>query len=196
MFSKSLSASLLVAAVSDVGVFAQWNYDNLGDDWNATSCREGRNQSPFDLFKPAVIDNTMKIEGFDYKDLPTGLAIKKRNNVLRISMQNQQGTLVTTFPDGTTDAFTTAQINFNAPSEHTINGEHLPFEMDFAHKNEDTGEQANIGILFVVGDEENEFIESLQFDKATEDGYPLTDVPLATFLSGLDMSKFWYYNGS
>ena len=43
---------------------------------------------------------------------------------------------------------------------------------------------------------ENEFIESLNFPKAKEEGFKLGEVKLAEFLDKVDMRKNWMYDGS
>ena len=203
MLSKTLSASLLVAAASAAGG-TPFNYVDIGDNWMApdfpdADCRNGREQSPVDLVKSTFSteagNNKMKFEGYNYNDWPTGQVILKETHSLKMPISDP-GTLRTQFPDQTTDSFTSAQLHFHAPSEHSVNGELLPLEMHIVHVHEDPTKFSVLGIFFVVGDEENEYIKSLQFDKATEAGHPLTDVNLGTFLSGLDMSKFWHYDGS
>merc|ERR1712187_336705 len=68
--------------------------------------------------------------------------------------------------------------------------------MHIVHVHEHPSKFSVLGIMFQVGDEENEYINSLQFENATEAGHPLVDVNLGSFLAGLDMSKFWHYDGS
>ena len=46
------------------------------------------------------------------------------------------------------------------------------------------------------GQVESAFIESLKFGEATEEGFGLGEVNLATFLAGVDMRKYWSYDGS
>ena len=102
------------------------------------------------------------------------------------------------FPDGSADEFYAAQLHFHAPSEHVVDGKHYPLEMHIVHMHEEFEESrfSVIGVMFEVGDEENEYIKSLEFPNATREGNPLTDVNLGSFLAGLDMSKYWHYNGS
>jgi len=102
------------------------------------------------------------------------------------------------FPDGTTDQFNAVQLHFHAPSEHTVDDAHLPLEMHIVHTHAEFASTrfSVIGVSFEVGDEENEYIASLDFENATAEGNPLTDVNLGSFLGGLDMSKYWHYDGS
>lgn len=102
------------------------------------------------------------------------------------------------FPDGTTDQFNAAQLHFHAPSEHSVDGTLYPLEMHIVHTHAEFGDSrfSVLGVLFVVGREENEYIASLDFANATTAGNPLTDVNLGSFLGGLDMSKYWHYDGS
>jgi len=102
------------------------------------------------------------------------------------------------FPDGTTDQFNALQLHFHAPSEHSVDGTLYPMEMHIVHTHEEFAASrfSVIGVFFEVGDEENEYIASLDFANATEAGNPLMDVNLGSFLGGLDMSKYWHYDGS
>lgn len=168
MLSKTLSASLLVAAASAAGG-NYWNYDDIGDNWMAedfpdADCRNGREQSPIDLahstFSTDDGDIEMKFEGYNYQDWPTGQVILKEAYSLKMPI-NDPGTLRTHFPDGTKDNYTAVQLHFHAPSEHSINGELLPLEMHIVHVHEHPSKFSVLGIMFQVGDEENEYINSL-----------------------------------
>jgi len=68
---------------------------------------------------------------------------------------------------------------------HPYNG-----DFDFVEK------YSVIGIFFDVGETESAFIDSLNFEDATETGNPLGQVDLATFLGGVNMQNYWHYEGS
>ena len=118
----------------------------------------------------------------------------------------------------TTSNFYPVQLHFHAPSEHTVNGMFYDLEMHIVHTYKDGSLGAVLGIFFdvekggwglteatrkpddwaeaSVGNKSNEFIESLMFGEATEEGTALGEVALGKFLSEVDMRKFWSYDGS
>ena len=138
----------------------------------------------------------MKFEGYNYPDWATGQNLFKKEHGLQLNIPDKP-LLREQFPDGTTDEFYAAQLHFHAPSEHEVDGKLYPLEMHIVHMHEvnEGSSFSVIGVLFEIGDE-NEYIASLEFANATEEGNPLTDVNLGSFLAGLDMSKFWHYDGS
>ena len=83
-----------------------------------------------------------------------------------------------------------------------MGGKYFDLEVHLVHQYKGTNGQlgAVIGIFFDRGDGgeyDNDFIASLNFDKAVPDpGYPLTNVMLNDFLWKLDMSEYWTYSGS
>jgi len=203
MFSKTLSASLVLAAVNASGD-AVFNYDDIGANWmvegfHSPDCLAGKEQSPINLEKATFStegeSNKMKFEGYNYNDWAEGQSLAKKEHTLKMPITDA-GTLRAQFPDGTTDTYTSAQLHFHSPSEHALNGELKPMEMHIVHAGGATAPYSVIGIFFEVGEEENEFIASLDFANATAEGNPLMDVNLGTFLAGVDMSKFFHYDGS
>jgi carbonic anhydrase len=50
------------------------------------------------------------------------------------------------------DRYELLQFHFHSPSEHTVDGKHLPIEMHLVRKNE-AGKLAVIGVFFEEGDE-------------------------------------------
>ena len=56
-----------------------------------------------------------------------------------------------------------------------MNGEHYPLEMNFVHNSDDWTTWSIINVFFEVGEEENEFIDSLDFENATEEGNILSN---------------------
>lgn len=223
MLSKFTNVSLLIAATQAAsGVYT---YDENGADWGSVEslCDTGKEQSPIDLFLfPTVTDKNMKIEGFEYRNYAAdaGLVINKKTGTMQMDVTD--GRLNVTFPpeEGSTinsaSNFYPAQLHFHSPSEHTVGGVSFDLEMHIVHTYVDGSLGGVLGIFFDVerggemltqasrmpdpnygfGTVDNKFIESLMFGEATEEGFTLGEVPLANFLAGIDMRKYWSYDGS
>jgi carbonic anhydrase len=161
------SAALFLGACSGTGVAPEghddthpvhWGYEaddgpavwaSMDPDW--ALCGEGREQSPIDL-TGAV--------GFEFDDaeihIPTvqevevlnqGGVIDALDNGHTIQINAKTGETMTV--EGRTYAL--VQFHFHAPSEHTVDGRHLPMEIHFVHQSED-GALAVVGALVEVGE--------------------------------------------
>ncbi len=87
-----------------------------------------------------------------------------------------------------------SQFHFHAPSEHTIDGRHLPFEMHLVHRTEQ-GELLVIALLFDHG-ERNEFLATLwgilpSVGKTVETQEQINPGQIVPLMSG-----YFFYNGS
>ena len=173
----------------------------MAEGFHSPDCAAGREQSPINLVKASFSteqsEQTMKFEGYNYPDWPEGQSLLLLEHGLKMNIGGKP-LLREQFPDGSTDEFYAAQLHFHAPSEHAIDGKLYPLEMHIVHLHEVNASSSFsvLGVMFEVGDEDNEYIASLDFANATTEGNPLTNVNLGTFLAGLDMSKFWHYDGS
>ena len=205
MFAKILPASLVFGAAN--AATGKFNYDDIGANWtvdgfHSPDCQTGREQSPIDLTKATVVSdadgNVPKFEGYGYMDYPSGQTALLLEHGIKMNIPDDGQILKEQFPDGSKDEFYAAQLHFHAPSEHAVDGKLYPLEMHIVHVHREFKDSrfSVIGVMFEVGDEENEYIASLDFENATAEGNPLTNVNLASFLAGLDMSKYWHYNGS
>ena len=204
MFVKTLSTSLVFAAVN-AATDKSYNYDDIGDNWavegfHSPDCLSGKEQSPIDLVKSTFStdrETTMKFEGYNYNDWAEGQTLNRLEHGMKMTIGDKP-VLREQFPDGSTDQFYAAQLHFHAPSEHSVDGKLYPLEMHIVHLHEVNASSSFsvIGVFFEVGDEPNEYIASLDFANVTEAGNPLTNVNLGSFLAGLDMTKFWHYDGS
>ena len=154
----------------------KWDYENEGKNWQCL-CREGQEQSPIDLPKPSdAIDSPSK-PIFDYKKVDkihldnsfdgkirpnTPVKVEYDKEALRIHHENL-GKLVTL--DGT--VYIAEEIVFHTPSEHTINGEKFPLEMQVIHRaatRGDYGKRAVLSFLFKgKAGVYNKFIDTLDF---------------------------------
>jgi carbonic anhydrase len=87
------------------------------------------------------------------------------------------------------------QFHFHAPSEHTVNGKHYPFEAHFVHADQ-KGNLAVVAVLFKVG-KKNPTLERILQYTPTEVGkknYLTVKVNPALLLP--QEKDYYYYSGS
>lgn len=156
---------------------SKWDYEENGNNWQCL-CKDGAEQSPIDLPPPnKAIDSSKSKPIFDYVVVgplhtDSGLDGKVKSGT-PIRIEHDKGALkifhanfgkVVTL-DGT--VYIAEEIVFHTPSEHTINGEKYPMEMQVVHRAKSRGDygkqlilsflfQAKVGIY-------NKFIDSLDF---------------------------------
>ena len=113
--------------------------------------------------------------------------------------------------------FEPLELQFRAPSEHTVDGTQYDVELQIIHQYKGTNGQmgAAIGIFFdreAGGNRDNPFIHQMSIDQALAYspgdplaepepippvfGFPLVNAMLASFLSSIDMKNYWSYPGS
>lgn len=115
------------------------NWGKLSPDYAA--CEAGRNQSPINVEQTihAALKELKVLQKFPAKE-----------------MLNQDHTLAVRFKDGNMMVldgapFQMKQLQFRAPSEHTIKGKSYPLEAQFMHANSKS-EQSMIAVLFEEGE--------------------------------------------
>ena len=108
-----------------------------------------------------------------------------------------EGEFIQTMADGTTAEFQPLQFHFHAPAEHTIDGQEFDLEMHLVHTYKEEGSDKLLGgvIGFIFdrkegGNYENPFITDLW-----QEG-KVVHIPLASFLSRVNMKDYWNYDGS
>jgi carbonic anhydrase len=139
------------------GHTAHWGYeaDNGPDIWGSMNsdwalCANGLEQSPIDLANavktrlPAV-DLDRPGEG-EFEVLTQASVVDALDNGHTIQVNSKTGEKLTV--DG--KAYALLQFHFHAPSEHTVDGRHLPMEMHFVHQADD-GALAVVGVLVEEG---------------------------------------------
>jgi carbonic anhydrase len=120
----------------------------MNSDW--ALCAEGLGQSPIDLANavktrlPAV-DLDRPGEG-EFEVLTQASVVDALDNGHTIQVNSKTGEKLTV--GGKTYAL--LQFHFHAPSEHTVDGRHLPMEMHFVHQADD-GALAVVGVLVEEG---------------------------------------------
>jgi len=138
-----------------------WGYEGEDgpDHWASLSpvyalCAEGKGQSPINISK-------MNAQGganwtLDYKT--TSLKISHTEHMDDIVDNGH--TIQVTVDEGSTFTFedktyALKQFHFHTPSEHTVDGQHMPMEMHIVHQSED-GSLAVVGVMFKEGKQVNE----------------------------------------
>ena len=142
----------------------------------------------------------MQVNGYGYQNYPNATETRNPNTIVT---NVGDGEFQIDFPDGSKSLFTPLQFHFHAPSEHTVNGKLYDMELHIVHyyKGQPSQLGAVIGIFFdrkAGGNYANPLLSSLNFSNTTEEGVqvPISNVNLASFLGGLDFSKYWSYRGS
>ena len=202
-----ISGALLAVSVLATGP----DYTSNGADW-ADTCQSGEEQSPINLVSDTDTSDSMEIIGYNYYDF-----VKAGYHVDDVSMKLDFGDdqlranaeLAVTFADESHSFFTPKYFNFHAPSEHTVDDYQYDAEMHIAHvikgsgltstgDSLDANEElagAMIGIFFDMaegGSTTNAFLDSVF--AAIDD--PTQKIDMRQFLSTVDMTDYWSYDGS
>jgi len=140
----------------------------------------------------------MSVLGRGYVNSPSGL-VYKGNSFLKWQ-PIEKGTLMIHDVQGVDTSYYASAAFFKSPSEHTVNGKHYDLEMQIVHLTKAANPGAVIAIFFdrmEGGTENNKFLGQLQPNLATGKGYT-TEGPVnfKEFLSTVNFSKYWQYQGS
>ena len=145
---------------------AHWGYhgDEGPDHWATLSpayalCAQGKNQSPINIEKLHVSSGA--IWNLNYKN--TSLHISHNEHMNEIIDNGH--TIQANIDPGSSFTFANKtyalkQFHFHTPSEHTIDGKHLPMEVHLVHQAAD-GSLAVIAILVVEGAKANGNLEKI-----------------------------------
>lgn len=133
-------------------------------DWSSLTpvyalCGNGNAQSPIDITSSAGKGAAKWT--FDYTTTSLRIAHTEHmddiiDNGHTIQVSVDEGSTFT-FGD---KAFSLKQFHFHTPSEHTIDGQHMPMEMHLVHQADD-GNLAVVSILFKEGDTANPNIQQI-----------------------------------
>lgn len=136
---------------------ASWG--KLSPDYAA--CDAGRNQSPINVEQTvhAALKELKTLQKFPAKE------IMNQGNALAVRFKDGNMMVL----DGT--PFQMKQLQFHAPSEHTVKGKFYPLEAQFMHANS-KGEQSVIAILFEEG-EANAALQHLLVQLPKDVGKPI-----------------------
>jgi carbonic anhydrase len=136
---------------------AHWSYTgSTGPDTWATlsptyaTCGEGHSQSPINILQTEL---KAGVNG-NFKYVPSESFTIAHNNNMENIVDNGH-TIQVTVDGGSVFTFgqksySLKQFHFHTPSEHTIDGKHMPMEMHMVHQSDD-GSLAVVGILIKEG---------------------------------------------
>jgi len=137
---------------------AHWGYDGNDGPANWASldpvyskCGDGTHQSPINIENTDVKGGTTW--SLDYKVIPSFM-IEHTEHMEEIVDNGH--TIQVTVDAGSTftfggETYELKQFHFHTPSEHTIDGKHMPMEMHMVHQSPDKS-LAVISLLFEEGD--------------------------------------------
>lgn len=174
---RHMSAHVVLAALFWLNATLAWDYEANGDDWGDYGFCAGGGafaaQSPIDLPASAKEDTSRKVF-LQYPHI--GLPIKLYNNGYSIAMtmpENYQAGFgfaedLPSLKQEDANAYRLWQVNFHSPSEHTLNGQRFPLEMQMMHMSI-SGEKhlAVVVVLFDSSGTDNAFL-----DRVTKHGLP------------------------
>jgi carbonic anhydrase len=172
-----------------------WDYKEHGDDWpslpNGGSCG-GDQQSPIDIVKYVdIAGQTKSVLWFDYYKDPelTNVSIAELvNDGHGITFSDQSHLFDLGYVKLGNDEFAALEYEFHVPSEHTLDGQVFPLEIQVLHKKGD--KLLAIGVLFKYG-KSNPYLAALM--NAANGSLPVwTKAGTANFLvsHGMDPDFF------
>jgi len=179
-----------------------WTYS--GEDgpghWASLSpvyaaCGQGHSQSPVD-FGVSVIHGKVNME-LDYKTTSLNIA---HNEMVDDIVDNGHTIQITAQPGSVLKlgdkVYHLKQLHFHTPSEHTLDGKHLPMEMHMVHQSDD-GKLAVLGVLIEEGTA-NKNIEKIipYLPNAPGESKHLADVHIELNLQIPANREAYHYTGS
>jgi len=198
--NAKISVFLLCALVALSS--AQYSsYNNSGSDWTGL-CQTGKQQSPINVPNTdnMTLSNDVSLD-FNYVQTVSNVGVLHNEGLLLVASSNM-GTISVRMPGHNQPlTYQASDIQFHAPSEHTIQGKHFDLEAQITHTLT-SGSQANdttapitviVSILFSAQtNDPSVFLDDLGFGKnSTTNNF---NVGLASFASKLH--TFAYYQGS
>jgi carbonic anhydrase len=180
-----------------------WSYTEEGGsaNWGTLSpayalCKDGKHQSPIDIVQTAV-----KGAGnwsLNYKSTTINIAHTEHMD----DIVDNGHTIQVSVDEGSTltyggQTYHLKQFHFHTPSEHTINGQHMPMEMHMVHQS-DSGALAVVGVLIKEGKEPNPNFATIisNFPAAKGESKHITDQQLELNLHMPKDNYAYHYTGS
>jgi carbonic anhydrase len=169
------------------------SYTLGGSDWTGT-CATGQRQTPINIVKDLVTDNTDVSITASLNDIVTG-SITHSTSELKVTYTN--GTL-TYRSDQENTTWNVAQFHFHAPSEHTINNVSYALEMHTVFTL-----STNSSILLVVGvlyetdtgAADDAFITSLNLTSISGATRTISNVDMSGLSDWVNSKKKYNYKG-
>ncbi|GAB6049578.1 carbonic anhydrase family protein [Hydrogenophilus islandicus] len=150
-----LTGAMVVGAVAlaYAAEGAHWSYHGKGGpaEWGKLDkayvlCGIGKNQSPIDIDRVAVLRTDLRPLAFEY-EAPLPLTVEDNGHTIVLPVSGGKWTLRA---EG--QSFALVNLHFHSPSEHADSGNRYPLEAHFVHRNA-AGELAVVGVWFRSGDE-------------------------------------------
>ena len=173
-----------------------WGYtgENGPAQWGEISkayatCQTGINQSPIDIQTATTNKLGLPALSIQYVDGPT--RFRSINHTLQATMSRYTANYINIDDK----IYYLKQLDFHAPSEHTLNGGTYPLELQLVHKNQH-GDIAIVAVMFDI-DEPNQAIQNLweSFPTMTDNSMPIfSPVNINQLLP--DDKTYWRYSGS
>ncbi|MEB7950033.1 carbonic anhydrase [Citrobacter freundii] len=173
-----------------------WGYtgENGPAHWGEISkayatCQTGINQSPIDIQTATTNKLGLPALSIQYVDGPT--RFRSINHTLQATMSRYTANYINIDDK----IYYLKQLDFHAPSEHTLNGRTYPLELQLVHKNQH-GDIAIVAVMFDI-DEPNQAIQNLweSFPTMTDNSMPIfSPVNINQLLP--DDKTYWRYSGS
>lgn len=176
-----------------------WTYENPSGPEEWAGCYQypdcgGDAQSPVDIIQSdLVVDNTLTFIGFDYLEAP----IHVKNTGHSIELEYDNGSTM----NFNGEVYELKQFHFHTPSEHTINGEHLPLEIHLVHQMQgDPTKLAVIALFSEEGGADNPMLATF-IDNLPTDSTPYTSTETISMQNALndadiDIAEYLTYSGS
>lgn len=151
-----------------------WGYtgENGPAQWGEISkayatCQTGINQSPIDIQTATTNKLGLPALSIQYVDGPT--RFRSINHTLQATMSRYTANYINIDDK----IYYLKQLDFHAPSEHTLNGRTYPLELQLVHKNQH-GDIAIVAVMFDI-DEPNQAIQNLweSFPTMTDNSMPI-----------------------
>lgn len=181
---------------------AHWGYggDEGPASWGSLSpvyalCGNGKGQSPINIAETEVGDEAQF--QLSYGTTPLKIAFNQHvdnivDNGHTIQVNVDEGSSVT-FGD---KVFSLKQFHFHTPSEHTIDGEHLPLEMHFVHQSDDES-LAVLSVMFKEGEANDNFANIIpNLPQTKGESKHLEDETVHLHMHVPENNSAFFYNGS
>jgi len=181
---------------------AHWGYEGKDGPpyWPTLSpvyaaCGEGKSQSPIDIAKSEADEASAWKLNYN----KTSLKIAHHAHVDDIIDNGH--TIQVTVDAGSTlttdkDTYELKQFHFHTPSEHTVDGTHMPLEIHFVHQSAD-GKLAVVGVLVREGPENPNLAKLIaHLPKAKGETNHVVDMELDLKLHLPDNTAAYNYSGS
>jgi len=209
----AITAWHLVLALGCLDGGAAWDYKKNGADWSQDGvCGDGGSQSPIDLPKGAKVNKNQTLY-LKYPALTEPISLYHNGYSIAATLPAsfKSGFGISdkgpgSMSEAEAEAYRLWQINFHAPSEHTVAGERMPLEVQLMHKrvtggSEKDSELAVVVVLFQrAGNEYSDFLDAITSDGLPEK--PWNEAHLDTMKAPVDISTivagapFYSYKGS